>query len=81
MMNNPDFRIDYGTITACHLVNPAWDKPVVVISSKSSLPCEPTQKDSRKRNLTMSKIPGSAHVNITLGGLVMAGGAMGYFKK
>ena len=25
MMENPDFRIDYGTITSCHLVNPAWD--------------------------------------------------------
>lgn len=33
LMTNPDFRIDYGTITACHLVNPAWDKPVVVLSS------------------------------------------------
>jgi uncharacterized membrane protein (UPF0136 family) len=25
--------------------------------------------------------PGSAHLNFTLGGLVVAGGAMGYFKK
>lgn len=32
-MENPDFRVDYGTITACHLVNPAWDKPIVAISS------------------------------------------------
>eukprot|EP00523_Entomoneis_sp_CCMP467_P007091 CAMPEP_0168741220 /NCGR_PEP_ID=MMETSP0724-20121128/12393_1 /TAXON_ID=265536 /ORGANISM="Amphiprora sp., Strain CCMP467" /LENGTH=116 /DNA_ID=CAMNT_0008788701 /DNA_START=48 /DNA_END=398 /DNA_ORIENTATION=- len=29
----------------------------------------------------MSKIPGSAHLNISLGGLVMVGGAIGYFKK
>ncbi|MCB9759272.1 MAG: tRNA U-34 5-methylaminomethyl-2-thiouridine biosynthesis protein [Alphaproteobacteria bacterium] len=33
MMTNPDFRVDYGTITACHLTHPAWDKPIVVISS------------------------------------------------
>lgn len=33
MMTNPDFRVDYGTITSCHLTNPAWDKPIVVISS------------------------------------------------
>jgi uncharacterized membrane protein (UPF0136 family) len=29
----------------------------------------------------MGKIPGSAHVNLSLGGLVMAGGVYGYFKK
>jgi uncharacterized membrane protein (UPF0136 family) len=29
----------------------------------------------------MSKIPGSAHLNLTLGGLVMAGGGYGYMKK
>lgn len=33
MMQNPDFRVDYGTIAACHLVNPKWDKPIVGISS------------------------------------------------
>ncbi len=33
MMRNPDFRVDYGTITSCHLAHPGWDKPVVVISS------------------------------------------------
>lgn len=33
MMRNPDFRIDYGTIAACHLVNPKWDKPIVGLSS------------------------------------------------
>ena len=32
-MRNPDFRVDYGTITSCHLLNPDWDKPVVTISS------------------------------------------------
>ena len=32
-METPEFRVDYGTITSCHLVNPAWDKPVVVLSS------------------------------------------------
>ena len=29
----------------------------------------------------MSGIPGSAHANISLGGLVIIGGAMGYIKK
>lgn len=33
MMRNPRFRIDYGTIASCHLMNPAWDVPVVGISS------------------------------------------------
>ncbi|MEC9394118.1 MAG: tRNA U-34 5-methylaminomethyl-2-thiouridine biosynthesis protein [Candidatus Thermoplasmatota archaeon] len=33
MMRNPDFRVDYGTITSCHLLNPEWDKPIVAISS------------------------------------------------
>jgi 2-aminophenol/2-amino-5-chlorophenol 1,6-dioxygenase beta subunit len=33
MMRNPDFRVDYGTITSCHLTNPTWDKPIVAISS------------------------------------------------
>ena len=33
MMRNPDFRVDYGTITSCHLLNPKWDKPIVTISS------------------------------------------------
>jgi 2-aminophenol/2-amino-5-chlorophenol 1,6-dioxygenase beta subunit len=36
MMRNPDFRVDYGTIVSCHLANPAWDKPVVAISSNRS---------------------------------------------
>lgn len=33
MMRNPDFRLDYGTIASCHLVHPAWDKPIVGLSS------------------------------------------------
>ncbi len=33
MMRNPDFRIDYGTIVSCHMTNPAWNKPIVGISS------------------------------------------------
>jgi 2-aminophenol/2-amino-5-chlorophenol 1,6-dioxygenase beta subunit len=33
LMRNPDFRVDYGTIAACHLMNPAWDLPIVGISS------------------------------------------------
>jgi 2-aminophenol/2-amino-5-chlorophenol 1,6-dioxygenase beta subunit len=33
MMRNKDFRIDYGTIIACHLARPQWDKPIVAISS------------------------------------------------
>ena len=33
MMTNPDFRVDYGTITSCHFLNPSWDKPIVTISS------------------------------------------------
>ena len=33
MMNNPDFRVDYGTIVSCHLTRPQWDKPIVGLSS------------------------------------------------
>ena len=33
MMRNPDFRVDYGTITSCHLSHPAWDVPIVAISA------------------------------------------------
>jgi len=36
MMRNPDFRVDYGTIVSCHLVNPSWDKPIVGISSNAA---------------------------------------------
>ncbi len=36
VMKNPDFRIDYGTIISLHLMNPAWDIPIVSISSNNS---------------------------------------------
>ena len=36
VMKNPDFRIDYGTICSLHLINPAWDIPIVSISSNNS---------------------------------------------
>ncbi len=36
MMRNPDFRVDYGTIVSCHLTRPAWDLPIVAISSNRS---------------------------------------------
>ena len=36
MMENPDFRVDYGTIVTGHMFNPSWDKPMVVVSSNRS---------------------------------------------
>lgn len=36
MMRNPDFRVDYGTIVSCHMTCPAWDRPIVAISSNRS---------------------------------------------
>jgi 2-aminophenol/2-amino-5-chlorophenol 1,6-dioxygenase beta subunit len=36
MMRNPSFRLDYGTIASCHLVNPAWNKPIVGVSSNGA---------------------------------------------
>jgi 2-aminophenol/2-amino-5-chlorophenol 1,6-dioxygenase beta subunit len=33
LMTNPDFRVDYGTIVSCHMVRPAWDLPIVAVSS------------------------------------------------
>jgi 2-aminophenol/2-amino-5-chlorophenol 1,6-dioxygenase beta subunit len=33
MMQNPDFRVDYGTIVSCHMTRPEWDLPIVSISS------------------------------------------------
>ncbi|GIT41371.1 MAG: hypothetical protein Ct9H300mP10_03810 [Methanobacteriota archaeon] len=36
MMRNPDFRVDYGTIVSCHMLNPEWSKPIVTISSNRS---------------------------------------------
>ena len=34
MMRNKNFRVDYGSIVSLHMVNPAWNKPVVVVSSQ-----------------------------------------------
>ncbi len=36
VMKNPDFRIDYGSITSLHMMSPDWDIPVVCISSNNS---------------------------------------------
>jgi 2-aminophenol/2-amino-5-chlorophenol 1,6-dioxygenase beta subunit len=36
VMKNPDFRLDYGAITSCYLTNPAFDIPMVSISSNNS---------------------------------------------
>jgi 2-aminophenol/2-amino-5-chlorophenol 1,6-dioxygenase beta subunit len=33
MMRNPDFRVDYGTLVSCHLLDPSWSRPIVAISS------------------------------------------------
>jgi 2-aminophenol/2-amino-5-chlorophenol 1,6-dioxygenase subunit beta len=35
-MENPQFRVDYGTIVTLHMMNPAWDIPVVGISANNS---------------------------------------------
>lgn len=35
-MRDPDVRVDYATIGALHLVNPAWDIPVVSISANNN---------------------------------------------
>lgn len=36
MMRNPNFRVDYGTITTLHMIRPQWDIPVVGISANNS---------------------------------------------
>ena len=35
-MTNPDFRVDYGTITSLHMLCPEWNIPVVGISANNS---------------------------------------------
>ena len=35
-MTNPAFRVDYGTITSLHMMNPDWDIPMVGISANNS---------------------------------------------
>lgn len=34
LMKNKDFRVDYGTIVSCHMLDPEWKKPIVSISSE-----------------------------------------------
>ncbi|MBC7202524.1 MAG: tRNA U-34 5-methylaminomethyl-2-thiouridine biosynthesis protein [Pusillimonas sp.] len=36
MMRNPNFRVDYGTITTLHMIRPQWDIPVVCISANNT---------------------------------------------
>lgn len=36
MMRNPNFRVDYGTITTLHMVRPEWDIPIVGISANNT---------------------------------------------
>ena len=36
MMRNPNFRVDYGTITTLHMIRPEWDIPIVCISANNS---------------------------------------------
>lgn len=36
LMRNPHFRVDYGTIISCHLTRPAFDIPIVALSSNSA---------------------------------------------
>ena len=33
LMENPNFRVDYGTIVSCHMIDPLWSKPIVGLSS------------------------------------------------
>jgi 2-aminophenol/2-amino-5-chlorophenol 1,6-dioxygenase beta subunit len=35
-MENPEFRVDYGTIVTLHMMNPDWDIPVLGISANNS---------------------------------------------
>ena len=39
MMRNPNFRVDYGTITTLHMIRPQWDIPMVGISANNSPYC------------------------------------------
>ncbi|MGE0486203.1 MAG: tRNA U-34 5-methylaminomethyl-2-thiouridine biosynthesis protein [Gammaproteobacteria bacterium] len=36
LMRNPNFRVDYGTITTLHMMRPQWDIPVVGLSANNS---------------------------------------------
>jgi 2-aminophenol/2-amino-5-chlorophenol 1,6-dioxygenase beta subunit len=36
LMTNPDFCLDYGSVTSLHMINPPWNLPVVVLSANNS---------------------------------------------
>jgi 2-aminophenol/2-amino-5-chlorophenol 1,6-dioxygenase beta subunit len=36
LMENPNFRVDYGTIVSLHMLNPNWDIPVLPVSANNS---------------------------------------------
>lgn len=36
LMKNPNFRVDYGTITTLHMMRPQWDIPVLGLSANNS---------------------------------------------
>lgn len=36
LMTNPDFRVDYGTITTLSMIRPQWDIPVISFSANNS---------------------------------------------
>ena len=36
LMRNPNFRVDYGTITTLHMMRPQWDIPIVGLSANNS---------------------------------------------
>jgi len=36
LMRNPQFRVDYGTITTLHMIRPQWDIPIVGLSANNS---------------------------------------------
>lgn len=35
-MENPRFRVDYGTIISCHMTDPTWSRPIVALSSNGA---------------------------------------------
>ena len=48
MMRNPNFRVDYGTITTLHMMRPQWDIPVVGLSANNSPYYLSTEEGSRR---------------------------------
>ena len=51
------------------------------IAKSPSIYVSPFISTKHSKGIKMGKIPGSAHVNLSFGGLVMLGGAYGYLKK